>query len=191
MRGAIHLVAILVTALGVGCTTTVDVVFDEREDFSRYRTWDWAPRALPKVDAPHREARALDARVARLIERQLFESGFERAAGRPDFLVTYHLTLRRRAVVALEPMAPDLLASNNSSASYWIEGSRTVRRVHEDVRLAIGLSEARGRRIWRATLLGTWVDTAVLPLDDAVATLLDRFPRPGPWDEADEADPRP
>ena len=34
-------VALNLALLGVGCTTIVDVTFDERRDFSHYRTWDW------------------------------------------------------------------------------------------------------------------------------------------------------
>ena len=198
MPDAIRFLAILLavslsvtlTGLGVGCASTVRVAFDEREDFSRYRTWGWLPHGVPNVDAPHGDPHALDARVAKLIERELLASGLERAAGRPDLLVRYHLTLRRRAVVVEEPAAPYLLSSHNSSASYWIEGSRKAIRIQEHVRLAIRFS-ARGRTIWRATLLRTLEDAPVLSLDDAVSTLLERYPRPAPWNEANEADPRP
>lgn len=191
MRGAVHCVAIhlctiLSLGLGTACSTTVNVVVDEREDFSRYRRWDFYSRASPKVDAPYADPRALDARVARLIEQELQERGFERSAS-PDFLVSYHLALRRRVVVFEEPAAPYLLSSHTSSASYWIEGaSRKVSQVHEDLRLAIGLSDGSGRRrTWRGVLLRTVVDASVLPLDDAVATLLDRLPSPDPRDVTD------
>ena len=36
----------------VACTTPVEISFDEREDFSRYRTWDWLPGAARTIDAP-------------------------------------------------------------------------------------------------------------------------------------------
>jgi hypothetical protein len=181
MRGAVHRVAILLAWLGLGCATTVDIAFDEREDFSRYRTWDWLPHGLPNVDAPESDARSLDAHLARLIERELLERGFERSADRPDFLVTYRLALRRRAVIVDEPAAPYLLSSLHHSPSYWVEGSRKALRVHEKVRLSIGVSEAgEWTMIWRATLLRTLEDAPVLRLDDAVATLLDRFPPLGP-----------
>jgi hypothetical protein len=84
-------------------------------------------------------------------------------------------------------VAPYLLSSHNSSASYWIEGaSRKVSQVHQNLRLAIGLSDGNGRRrTWRAVLLRTLVDASVLPLDDAVATLLDRLPSPDAQDATD------
>jgi hypothetical protein len=181
MRGT-GLLAILL-ALGVGCASTVDVVYDERQDFSSYRTWDWLPQDLPSIDAPHSNADALDARLMRLIERELVASGFPRAgAGPPDFFVTYHLALRRRSVLIDEPAAPYLLSSLHSSPSYWIEGSRKAKRVYEDVRLAIGMSEGRGRMIWRALLQRTLEDPSLLPLDADVATLLARIPRTPPAD---------
>jgi len=181
MPGTIRLLAILLavalSGLCVGCVSTVNVVFDEREDFSRYRTWSWLRHGVLSVDAPQSEPRALDAHVAQLIERGLLESGLERATARPDILVAYHLTLRRRAVVVEEPAAPYLLSSHNSSASYWIEGTRKAIRIQEHVRLAIRFSTA-GRTIWRATLVRTLEDASVLSLDDAVSTLLERFPKP-------------
>jgi hypothetical protein len=82
-------------------------------------------------------------------------------------------------VVALEQPAPYLLSSMTSSASYWIEGGyRKVLQVHEEVRLAIRISGAESRNYaWRGLLLRTLVNPTGLPLDDAVATLLDRLPR--------------
>ena len=192
MQGTVHRAAIRLAAilslpwlvLAAGCGTTVDVAIDEREDLSRYRSWDFFFRGVPKVDAPELDERALDARVAGLIERELARRGFRRSSERPDFLVGYHLSLRRRAVIVEEPAAPYLLSSMNSSASYLIEGgSRKVRQMHEDLRLAIRVGGAESRRYaWRATLMQTLVNPSRLPLDDAVATLLDRLPGPGPLD---------
>ena len=187
MRAGIHLVAVLAASVvsasvGVGCATKLDVVFDEREDFSRYRSWDWLRHGVPRVDAPQADAGALDAHLARLIERRLLESGFERAGDRADFLVTYRLGLRRRALLVNEPMAPYLLSSHHSSASYWIEGSQQVLRVYDDIRLLIGITDTDGRSIWHGTLERRVEYRPSLPLRDAVATLLERFPPavPGP-----------
>src|SRR5262245_51943205 len=196
MQGAVHRAAIRLAALLLipwlglaGCGTTVDVVLDEREDLSRYRSWDFFFRGVPKVDAPERDERELDARVAWLIERELERRGFRRSSDRPDFLVGYHLSLRRREVVVEEPAAPYLLSSMTSSPSYLIEGgSRRVKQVHEDMRLAIRVGGAESRRYaWRAILLRTLVNPSGLPLDDAVATLLDRLPGPGPAAASDGA----
>lgn len=193
MQGVIHraasrLGAIVSLWLAAGCATTVEVSFDEREDFSGYRAWDFAPRLLPKVDAPYGDPVALDASLARSIERELLALGFPRSAQRPDFLVSYHLALRRRVVILVESAAPYLLSSLTSSPSYWIEGQqRKVAQMHEDLRLAIGFSEPDARRrTWRGVLLRTVVNASALPLDDAVEALLERFPQPGGQLEVDE-----
>ena len=65
MGSAVHLAAVIFGSLGVACATTVDVAFDERADFSRYRTWDWLPRAARTIEAPPSETLALDVQLAR------------------------------------------------------------------------------------------------------------------------------
>jgi hypothetical protein len=164
-------------ALGVGCAATVDVVVDEREDLSQYRTWDWSPRARANVDAPDGNAAALDARLARLIEQHLAANGFERTGYRADFFISYRLALRSRAAVIIQPRAAYELSSHHSSASFVIEGSERVTRVYEQIHLAIGVTEAGGRTLWRAELMQEEEDIFALKLDDAVALLFERFPR--------------
>jgi len=178
MRGAIHLVAILFMASCVGCAATVDVVVDEREDLSQYRTWGWSPRA----GAPDGDASAL---VARLIEQKLLENGFERAGDRADFFVTYRLARRHQTVVVIEPRAAYELSSLHSSPSFLIEGSERVSRVYAEIHLTIGVTGARGRILWYAELMQQEEDTFALKLDDAVALLLERFPRHRPRDDTD------
>jgi hypothetical protein len=170
--------------LGVGCVSTLDVVSDEGEDFASYRTWDWLPRLANRVDAPHASEAALDARLARTIERTLAAEGFERDAS-PDFFVTYHLALRRHREIVNVPSAPYLLSSMNASASYWVERSHQEERVYEVVLLAIGVTRDGRSMPWHATLVRRIEDGATLPLDDAVETLLGRFPARGPASPTD------
>lgn len=189
MRGAIQHLAIACTWLGIaglgavlpGCTSIVDVDADEGEDFATYQTWDWLARVPPRVDAPHADADALDARLVRAIGKKLAEDGFERADA-PDFFVTFQLTLRRRAEVVNVPMAPYLLSSMDSSPSYWVEGSHKKEHIYEAVKLAIGFTRPDGRMPWRAVLVRRVEDGAVVPLEQDVAELLDRFRRGDPGD---------
>jgi hypothetical protein len=176
MRVAIHLVAISLAALGLGCATTVDVAFDEREDFSRYRTWDWLPHPRSIVDAPDGGAAALDARLARIIERQLTRKGFERARDRPDFFVTYQLALRQRTEVVDQPRALYELDTHHSDGSFLVESSERVARDYTEIQLAIRLTQAGGRVLWRAKLTHLEESVFALELDDAVAVLLERLP---------------
>jgi hypothetical protein len=182
MRGTIRLVAIFMTGLGltwlgVGCSTTVEVDFAQREEFSRYRTWSWLPLSRSYVDAPHADEAALDAQLARLIEQALLESGLERGGDDADLFVNYRLALPRRKEPVNVPRAPYLLSSHHSSASYWIEGTSQKALVAEDVHLAIGFVDPSGRMVWRGTLVRRGQAGVVLPVDDAVATLCGRFPR--------------
>ena len=177
MRGAIHLVVILLTALGAGCATNVNVVFDKREDLSRYRTWDWFPNARSDIEAPGGEAAGLDARLARLIEQGLLANGFSRGGEHADFFVTYRLALRRRSVVVEQPSAVYYLSSYTSQGSFLIEGSEKTTRIYQEIHLSIGITGARGRILWRAQLVQQQEESFALKLNDAVAILLERFPR--------------
>jgi hypothetical protein len=188
MRGTIHLVAILLTVLSVGCAATVDIVVDEREDLSPCRTWDWLPHARSSIEAPHGDAAALDARLARLIEQHLVGNGFERVGGRADFFVSYRLVLRHQTAVVIEPRAAHELSSHHSTGSFLIEGSERVTRDYAEIHLAIGVTEARGRTLWHAGLMQQAEDSFALKLDDAVAVLLERFPRHRPRNDTDRSD---
>lgn len=169
-------VALGLTLIGVGCTMSVDVAFDERRDFSHYRTWDWLSRGAFNVDAAAGTGHALEAQLARIIEKQLGERGFTRTDDGADFLVSYHLSVRPRTEVVNQPFAPYLLLSMDSSPSYLIEGSDTVVRRHKDFLLTIGL-RAGGEITWKGSLKDRVEGDAALPLEDCVATLLERFPR--------------
>jgi len=186
MRGALEFLASLRPAapaiLGMlllgslGCSTIVDVAVDERADFSGYRTWRWASRSVPQIDAPQSNRALLDALMTRSIERGLEARGYERDGDPPDLLVDYVLSVQRRLVLVEVPRAPYLLSSLSSSASYWIEGSETQKRLVSDLRLRIDVSSSAGELVWRAELQRRLEQGQDLDLDAAVATLLGRFP---------------
>ena len=174
------LVVTITMGLGTGCAARVDFDFDAQEDFSRYRTWDWLPGKGVGVDAPHRRVRALDERLVAEIEEAMSARGFVRSTRGPDFYVTSHLELRRVEVDVKVPLAPYLLSSNGSGPSYWIGGTVVERRSMEDLRLVIGFVD-RGRVTWHAALSERldqhFTETPALALDDALAALLESFPR--------------
>jgi hypothetical protein len=177
MRGAVQLAAVIFGSLGVACATTVDVAFDERADFSRYRTWDWLPRAARTVEAPLSETRALDARLARLVERALRARGFERTDGRADFFVSYYLRVQREFVTVRETPAMQQLSSLHSSPSYWIQATRSERHTYERGHLAIVVAGRRQQRvIWRGEIEGRFREDFSPHLEEAVWSLLERFP---------------
>jgi hypothetical protein len=66
-----------------------------------------------------------------------------------------------------------------------IESSERVTRVYVEIHLAIGVTGARGRTLWRAALAQQEEDSFAIKLDDAVALLLERFPRHRPRNDTD------
>jgi hypothetical protein len=173
-----------VACFGLGCAHSVVVDIDEQEDFSRYQSWDWMPQVNRKVIAPYGSASALDARVAELIETSLSKQGLERTSDHPDFYLTYLLIVTRHAEVVQQAVAPYLLSSLDSSPSYLIEGSVAEVRRYDQYRLAIGVSHGPGRMTWRGAVAGRVAIEDELPLDDAIATLFERFP---PYDLVEAA----
>jgi hypothetical protein len=188
MRGAIHLIAIfLLAALATGgCATGVEILFDEREDLSKYQTWNWLPRNGPRVQTTHRSAAAIDARIAQLIEQKLLENGFRRVGVAPDFYVSYQLALQRRLVVVNEPSAIYELSSLHSSPSYVIEKFEKATHRYTEMQLAIGAMRPRGGTLWHASFAQNEREHHAVKLDDAVAMLLARFPRHAPHKAAEE-----
>jgi hypothetical protein len=153
------------------------VEFDEREDFSRYRTWDWLPRAARVVDAPLSHTPALDARLARLVERALRARGFERTHGPADFFVSYYLRVQREFVTVRETPAMQQLSSLHSSPSYWIQATRSELHTYERGHLAIVVAGRRQQRvIWRGEIEGRFREDFSPHLEEVVWSLLERFP---------------
>jgi hypothetical protein len=172
-------VLLLPLLLAVACATSVHVGLGEGEDLSRLRSWNWLPPgASPEigVDARDRNAGSLHTQLGRLVEHKLRAQGFPRSEG-PDFFVGYHLVLEPRKVVVKTPRAPYLLLSMTSAPSYWIEGFDEEVQAYEDFRLVIGLFAEPGRLLWRGVLERKIQAGGDLPLEAAVAELLDRLPR--------------
>jgi hypothetical protein len=184
MPGLVRRLSILLGLLSLGCAHTVVVDVDEQEDFSSYQTWDWMPQLHGKVIAPYGSASAMDARVAGLIEKTLHDQGLRRSSEHPDFYLTYLLIVTRQTELVQQAVAPNLLPSLSSDASYLVEGSVAMIERHDNYRLAIGVSQRPGHMTWRGAVTGRVTADTELPLDDAVQDLFERFP---PYDLASAA----
>jgi len=191
MWGSRHLLAILLSAPCLGCLASVDVMVDEGADLAAYRTWNWAPVSHPRIDAPNADTAALEARISRLIEANLRSNGFVHSAERGDFSVTYQLAVRHRSVVVNQPNAIYQLDSMTSDGSFVIESSQLVTRVYTEVQLAVGVRERRGRTVWQAAFSRYVEDGFGWTLDDAVAAVLETFPRRRPDAGRSDGLPRP
>ena len=105
--------------------------------------------------------------------------------GRADFFVSYQIALRRGTVTVDQPSAIYELSSHHSQGSFVIESFEKVTRSYAAIQLVIGVTEARGRTLWRAKLEQQAEDNFALSLEDAVAALLERFPHHQPRDGAE------
>jgi hypothetical protein len=157
-----------------GCATRLDV--DAREDVAPYATWAWLPRAVPKVHAPHRDGAALAAEAARLIEAELDRRGYRRVDEDADFYVAYQLALRRETVMIDQPQAQYELSTHTSDGAYRIQGTQRVPRVYEQLDLAVGFTDARGRTLWSARLTDQQEDAPGFDLGPRVAQVLESVP---------------
>ncbi len=178
--GGIWLIAIASLAFDPGCASNVDAAFDRGTDFSRFHVWDFAPSETPRVSAPGASESALEARLSRLIAAALAARGYRRGRERPDFLVSYRLSIQPRTEIVVVPRAPYLLSSHHHSPSYWIEGSDKEERRFDDLRLSIDVARHTGKVVWKAAMRDRLDDGQTPDLGAAVNSLLERFPRAAP-----------
>jgi hypothetical protein len=150
-KRAAGLVFALVAAACLGCATSIRVDFDPQEDFASYRTWAWLPRSWEVAASKSRIDPELDALLRGAIERELAARGFEQAADTPpDFLVTYHLRLRRELVRVIETPAMQTLANPHREGGYEVQASKPMLYPYELGTLVLDVAEARERQlVWR------------------------------------------
>jgi hypothetical protein len=168
----------LLAAAALGCATQVRVDFDPAEDFSSYRTWAWLP---PGWEVPAKARRVdpeLDALVRGAIERELASRGYAPAAqGGADFLVTYHLVLRRELVRGFDTPAMATLHSPHREGGFEVTASRPRYQPYEFGILVLDVADGRERQlVWRG--IGTRrVRTSFKRRAEAVvAEIFRRFP---------------
>lgn len=90
------LLTILWTFLGV----RVGQDYDPQTDFSRYKSFGWAPAPSEETAKPPGDNPFFTKRVQAAIEDFLVRNGFVKASdGNPDFLIETHLLVERRVEV--------------------------------------------------------------------------------------------
>lgn len=141
----------VLAAACLGCATSVRVDFDPREDFASYRTWAWLPRGWDVAASGSDVDPELDALLRGAIERELAARGYAQAGEvTPDFLVTYHLRLRRQLVRAIETPAMQTLSSPHREGGYEVTKSQNRLQPYELGTLVLDVAEAREKQlVWR------------------------------------------
>lgn len=181
MRDTLRLLAPLLASLGVACASPVEVTWDERVDFARYRTWDWLPALSRSLDASEADPRAPGPALVRHVERELAAKGLSRDRRDPDLLVGARLRVERRLVAVRRPGAVQHLASLHDSPSYDVQAVHMGLESYEKGRLAIAVASSRDRRVvWRGALEREVRGEIASHLEELVARLFEHFPAADP-----------
>jgi hypothetical protein len=188
-RGIAALAAIALP-FALACGVGVQVAFDAQEDFARFRTWSWRESDAARIAAASGDTRALAMRASARIAEALERRGFVRDPRDPDFTVAFDLSLEPRMEKVAVPSAPYFLSSNDSSPSYWIEGTDVVERRVEHFSLQMDIALPDGSVIWKGLVQKRMEHAAPAPLDEAVEELLRRLPPPSTAPVPDEDPPR-
>lgn len=175
------LAALIALAVGglAGCAgpTPIEVTWDEREDLSRFRTWDWIDGDAVYVHAPFGDDAQMEAQFAALLESALRERGLERAPGSGELRVAGMIVGSRTYQVFRRARAMQTLHSFHDIGGYEVQADDVERRAVDRCRVAIYLTGPRQERmIWQAVSEQRHSDGCARHLDDAVANLLDSFP---------------
>lgn len=145
------------------------------QDFGQYRSWRLAA-PQPGIAVQPKELRTSTRWVGTVVAAALRERGLDEA---PDGDLVVEVAVEHRRYIELvdEPMAPYLLSSHSSSASYLIEGSRRKKHHVHDVRIAVTLRESEGFVVWRGEIIQRVADGAsqTRDLDRAVAGVAARL----------------
>jgi hypothetical protein len=173
------LIALGMGWLAVGCAapSPIQVTWDQHEDLSQFRTWDWIEgdavfvRSTLGADAEER------AQLSSLVERALRERGLDHAPGSGDLRVAALMIGVRTYQLISRPRAMQTLYSHHHIGGFEVQGEDMERRTVDRCRVAIYLTGPRQERIiWQAVSEQRHSDGCARHLDDAVAELLERFP---------------
>ena len=171
-----------VIALCAGCAAPppVQVTWDESEDLSRFRTWDWIEGDPVFVYAPF-DAAGTEEHLSALVESALRRRGLARASEDPELRVAALLVGTRHIEVFRRARAMETLYSHHDIGGYEVQGEDVERRPIDRCRLAIYVTASRQEKLlWQAVSEQKRPGGCAAQLDAAVATLLESFPPPSP-----------
>ncbi|MBI4501021.1 MAG: DUF4136 domain-containing protein [Gemmatimonadetes bacterium] len=142
----------LSAAIAACVPLTVSSHIQPGADFSRYRTYDWAPRdALPTGDPRLDNNPFLDSHVRASVERELAAKGYRREAENPDLLLHYHASVQQKVDIcrtdAEAGYGKEDTYRTDAEAGYGYESAAVQ---YEEGTLALDVADARTKQIiWR------------------------------------------
>jgi hypothetical protein len=171
-------VGLLLLALGLGCATyQVNVDYDQKKDFSGYRTFTWFPLRRPPTGDYRIDDPLLEQRIREAVERELAARGFRQVEDvTPDFFVAYHLSIEQKL---------DVYTVNRGyygAYGYYMGWPETEVRQYDEGTLVIDVADARDKEVvWRGLAVGRVRQQATpeqrtQAVNDAVAAILAKFP---------------
>jgi hypothetical protein len=174
------LAALAAGMLASGCAARgpVEVTWDKRDDLSKFRTWDWIDGDAIFVRTPSGDSAEVEARVSALVERALRERGLARSPGNAEFRVAALMVGIRTYQSFRHPRAVQTLYSYHDIGGYEVQADDLERRAVDRCRVAIYITGPHQERmLWRGVWEERYPDGCALHIDEAVANLIERFPR--------------
>jgi hypothetical protein len=172
-------IAALAIAASAGCVAQppIAVSYDQREDLSRFRTWDWIEGQAVLVRAPFGDTEQVQLELSGLVERALRERGLAYAPGAGDLRVAALMVGTRNYQTFRRARALQTLHSYHDLGNYEVEGEDVERVPVDTCRVAIYLTGAQQERmVWQAVSHEQHDDGCAPHLDEAVRRLVEQFP---------------
>ena len=184
MKGTIIFLLLSLFAMN-GCNTMdISSDYDSSMDFSKLRTFTWAPMPPDLPNDPFINKTQLDSQIREATENQLAALGFvKETAGNPDFLIVYHAAVEK----GIDVVELNNYYANDPHNRYhmgWGSGHRKTYVFEYDLGTLIldFLDPEMKKIIWRGSVQAE-VNRGALPIeretriDEAIQKMLGEFPR--------------
>ncbi len=180
--------ALLIAAIGGCSTVTVQSDYDRSVSFSGFKTYGWMPYPLKKTGDPRIDSNStLALRIRNAVKSQLAAKGVtEKSPGIPDFLVGYHVTLKKKTTTKeLNDVYTALDTSSfRTRLRYDPSGQMGTRQTYEyeEGTLILDIIDPKTQKLlWRGSAKGE-VDFSASReakqerVNEAVERILEQFP---------------
>ena len=145
LRSATAVLATVLLFL-LGCASfPVSTDYDPGFDFSKLRSWDWAPvEPTISIGDPRLQGDLMRARVERAVQATLTARGFERVKSGADFWIVYHLASETKLDV-------DTIYRTGPYGRYTWPEQTIVREYEQGTLLLDVLDPKSGLLVWRGS----------------------------------------
>ncbi len=179
--------ALLIAAIGGCSTVTVQSAYDRSVSFSGFKTYGWIPYPLKKTGDPRIDNNStLALRIRNAVESQMAAKGVtKKSPGIPDFLVGYHVTLKKKTTTKELNAVYTVLDTSSFRTRLRYSPSSTQQTYayeYEEGTLILDIIDPKTRKLlWRGSAKGE-VDFSASReakqerVNEAVERILEQFP---------------